>query len=242
MVRLELSAQRLSAGPRPKRLPVWLADRVEADLLDGDQLVDARLPTETALAEGYNVSRQVVREAARLLEDRGLVNVRPGSGMTVAAPSPDGAVQRYESLLRHGRASFAQLMQLRQTIEPEVTALAAMSRAGVDNERMDVSVARAQDLTGDYEAALDADLEFHLLVAEATQNPFVTAFVEPINTALRRLYREPIGYLATQPNTLTEHAAIRDAIRVGDPDAARVAASHHLRRIIDDVAALVKER
>ena len=71
---------------RPARLPLWLADQVEEHMLEGDYLVDAQLPTESALAARYGVSRQVVREAARLLEDRGLVNIRPGRGMTVAAP------------------------------------------------------------------------------------------------------------------------------------------------------------
>jgi DNA-binding FadR family transcriptional regulator len=226
---------------RPARLPLWLADQVEEDMITAGYLVDAQLPTETALAETYGVSRQVVREAARLLEDRGLVTIRPGRGMTVAAPGVDTIVRRYRSLLRRDRASFVQLMQVRQMMEVDMTALAALNRTAVDLERMHGALAQARDHLDDYSACLDADLTFHLAVARATQNPFVLTFVQPINMALRDVYREPIGYLATQENTLREHGAIAGAIERRDADAARSAAAAHLARVVDDAATLVPE-
>lgn len=227
------------ASSRPARLPLWLADRIEEDLLRGEHVIDAQLPTEVALAETYGVSRQVVREAARLLEDRGLVNIRPGRGMTVAAPSVAAIVQRYRSVLRRDRVSFAQLMELRQMIELDMTALAARNRTDDDIARMRATLADARANLGDYEACLAADLAFHLAVAAATQNPFVMTFVEPINTVLRDMYSEPIGYLATQESTLQEHGAIADAIAAGDAEAARAAAAAHLARVVDDAAELV---
>jgi len=57
--------------------------------------------------------------------------------------------------------------------------------------------------------------------------------VQPINMVLRDLYREPIGYLATQESTLREHGVIADAISRRDPAAA------HLARVVDDAATLV---
>jgi DNA-binding FadR family transcriptional regulator len=224
---------------RPARLPLWLAGQIEQDVLAGDHVVDARLPTEIALAESYSVSRQVVREAARLLEDRGLVNIRPGRGMTVAAPSVESIVQRHRSMLRRGKASFAQLMELRQMIEVDMTALAARNRTDADVDVMREALAESRTHLGEYEACLDADLEFHLAVASATHNPFVMTFVEPINTVLRDVYRKPIGYLATQESTLLEHGAIAGAIAAGDAEAARTAAAAHLARIVNDAAKLV---
>lgn len=230
-----------TVAERPARLPLWLADQIEEHMLERDYLVDAQLPTETALAETYGVSRQVVREAARLLEDRGLVNIRPGRGMTVAAPGVDAIVQRYRSVLRRDRASFVQLMQLRRMTEVDMTALAALNRTDADLQRMGDALAHARARLDDYGACLDADLAFHLAVARATQNPFVLAFVQPINMVLRDVYREPIGYLATQESTLREHGAIAGAIEARDAGAARDAAALHLARIVDDAATLVPE-
>jgi DNA-binding FadR family transcriptional regulator len=239
---IHMNGQSAAAGgraARPARLPLWLADQIEEDMLGREHVVDAQLPTEVALSASYGVSRQVVREAARLLEDRGLVNIRPGRGMTVAAPSVETIVQRYRSVLRRDKASFADLMELRQMFEGDMTALAARNRTDVDIARLREALADAHANAGDYEACLEADLAFHLAVAAATQNPFVMTFVQPVNTVLRDLYRKPIGYLATQESTLAEHGAIADAIAASDAGAARAAASAHLARVVDDAAKLV---
>ena len=229
-----------AGAPRPARLPLWLADQIEEHMLDGEFLVDAQLPTETALSESYGVSRQVVREAARLLEDRGLVNIRPGRGMTVAAPDVETIVRRYRSLLRRDRASF---------VAPDAAAPDDRGRhdraRGAEPHRGGRRAAcarcsrRRASTSTTTSACLEADLAFHLAVAHATQNPFVLTFVQPINMVLRDVYREPIGYLATQENTLREHGAIADAIAGGDADAARAAAALHLSRVVEDAAKLV---
>jgi DNA-binding FadR family transcriptional regulator len=237
---INMNRQTHGAGSaRPARLPQWLADEIEEDVLAQGYPDDARLPTETVLSETYGVSRQVVREAARLLEDRGLVSIRAGRGMTVAAAGVDNIVLRYRTLLRRDRAGFEHLMQLRQMSEIEMTALAATNRTAEDVDLLCTLLDTAIEHRDDYTAWLDADLAFHLAVAKATQNPFITAFIQPINRVLRDVYREPIGYLATQDNTLQEHRVITDAIVAGDPDAARRAASEHLTRITDDAAILI---
>ncbi len=231
------------AGPpaalRPARLPVWLADQLEASLLQGRYPVGAQMPTEKGIAETYGVSRQVVREAARLLEDRGLVDIRPGRGMTVLAPDPDVTVQRFRVLLQRGEASFRQLMELRQMTECDMSALAAVNRTDDDLRRMQATIEQARTHLDDYAACLDADLAFHMAVARATQNPFVMAFILPINTMLRDSYRRPISYLATQPHTLAEHGAIAQAIADRDVDAARLVTNQHLDRILVDATKLV---
>ena len=100
-------------------------------------------------------------------------------------------------------------------------------------------LARARDQLDDYAACLEADLAFHLAVAHATRNPFVLTFVQPVNMVLRDVYREPIGYLATQQSTLREHGAIAEAIAARDAAAARAAAAAHLARVLADAAQLV---
>ena len=227
------------APARPARLPMWLADQLEELLLQGRFPVGTQMPTEKGIATDYGVSRQVVREAARLLEDRGLVEIRAGRGMTVVAPNVDTIVQRFRMLLRRGEASFEQLMELRQMTEGDMAALAARNRSEVDLTRMRAMIAMAADNVDDFAACMDADMGFHMAVARATQNPFVLTFVQPINLVLRDLYRKPIGYLAAQPSTLSEHTAITEAIAAGDVEAARQATSVHLGRVLEDAGTLV---
>jgi GntR family transcriptional regulator, transcriptional repressor for pyruvate dehydrogenase complex len=130
-------------------------------------------------------------------------------------------------------------MELRQLSEIEMAALAATHRTGDDIARLRSLLETAIEHRDDYSAWLDADLAFHLAIAEATQNPFISTFIQPINRVLRDVYREPIGYLATQDNTLQEHRAMAAAIIDGDADAARRAASAHLTRITADAAILI---
>ncbi|WP_175477165.1 FadR/GntR family transcriptional regulator [Ruania alba] len=228
-----------SSTVRPRRLPQWLADQIEAEVVRAAAPAGTKLPTEVALAKDYDVSRQVVREAARLLEDRGLVSISPGRGMTVAALGMDVLVDRYQSVLRRDRAGFSELMHMRQMLEPEMTAEAARRRTGADVNAIEQAVDAASDATRDFASCLDADMEFHRLVAVATRNRFVVAFVEPINRVLRETYTDPTGYLATQPATIEEHRAIARAIRAQDPAAAAQAASTHLARVTCDAPVLV---
>ena len=72
-----------AGASRPARLPLWLADEIEEHMLEGEFIVDAQLPTETALSESYGVSRQVVREAARRTS-------RPSSAATAACCAATG--------------------------------------------------------------------------------------------------------------------------------------------------------
>lgn len=234
------TAPAVAAG-RPTRLPMWVADQLEEALLKGDFAIGAQMPTEPAIAERFGVSRQVVREAARLLEDRGLVEIRAGRGMTVIAPNVDSSVDRLRMLLRRGDASFEQLMELRQMTEGDMAGLAARHRTDEDVERMRAAIADAADHLDDYAICMDADLAFHMAVARATHNPFVLAIVQPVNVVLRDVYRKPIEYLATQSDTVAEHTAIADAVASGDVPAAREATARHLGRVVDDATALVDE-
>src|SRR3954447_14512152 len=99
------------AEPR-RRLPEVVADALQQEILKAGLNAGDRLPTEPELAESYGVSRTVVREAARLLAQRGLVTVRPGRGMTVAEVDGRVIAEQYGLLMRLSDGTFAQLLEL----------------------------------------------------------------------------------------------------------------------------------
>src|SRR5213080_2656216 len=149
-----------------KRLSDTVAAALQEDILSlsaGD-----RLPTEAELVERFDVSRTVVREATRLLVQRGLVTVSPGRGMAVATVDGSVIAEQYGLLLRLGGGSFEQLMELRLVLEVEMAALAAARRTPDQlaqltelNDRLRV----ADPSSGEF---LDADLSFHRKIAEAS--------------------------------------------------------------------------
>lgn len=217
--------------PRPPRLSAVVAEQIQHDLLAQGRQPGDRLPTEPQLAERYGVSRTVVREAGRILDQRGLVDIRPGRGMVVAQPDGSAVARHYALMLGMNATTFPQLMETRLTIEVEVTALAAERRGEADLAGLRACLARTEESPGDYETCLEADIQFHEAVTRASGNPFFSWFMDPVNTCLRESYRDSFSYLSSLPQTIKEHGAILQAIADRDPDAARRAARRHLERV-----------
>jgi GntR family transcriptional regulator, transcriptional repressor for pyruvate dehydrogenase complex len=237
------SAQTRGAPPeRPPRLPDVVAERLQNDLLAQGLRPGDRLPTEPQLVERYGVSRTVIREAGRILEQRGLVDIRPGRGMTVSKPDGSAIVQHYSLMLGMNATTFQQLMETRLIIEVEVTALAATRRTDEDLAELRASVGRVERHMSDYQVCLEEDVRFHEIVTRAGGNPFFSWFMDPVNTCLRESYKDAGTYLASLPQTLAEHGAILEAIAAGDSNAAREASRAHLNRVVSQQDELVPGR
>lgn len=221
-------------GARPQRLPEVVADAIQSEILSGGLVAGRQLPTEPQLAERYAVSRTVVREAARMLEQRGLVDIRAGRGMVVAEPSGAPIAAHYSLLLQAGSAAFDQLMDVRLLVEGRVAELAAAHRGETDLADLRLSLDAAAAVGTDYERSLAEDIRFHALLGKASGNPVLALLVEPINDCLRASYRAPMAYLASQGRTLDEHRAIYDAVVARDPDAARATLGAHLQRVREE--------
>ena len=142
-----------------QRLSDTVAQALQEDILGlttGD-----RLPTEAELVERFGVSRTVVREATRLLVQRGLATVSPGRGMTVAAVDGSVIAEQYGLLLRLGGGSFEELMELRLVLEVEMAALAAARRTPAQLAELNRLNERLQAADPAGKEFLEADLTFH---------------------------------------------------------------------------------
>lgn len=199
------------------------------------------LPREVALAEELGVSRGVVREILRALEERGLITVTHGSKNRV---NPRELWDLFDAdviaVSLDGPAAVGLLteyLECRRLIEIEAAGLAA-ERARPEDvatleacfERMEAAVAlrpaRAQE-AGYHEA----DVAFHLALVEATGNLALLSLVRRIDAALLAA-RYPLARPAyRRTRALPEHEAILAAVRAGDADAARAAMRAHLATI-----------
>jgi DNA-binding FadR family transcriptional regulator len=226
-------------GARPPRLSSVIAERIQQLILTQRLQPGDRLPTEAELVAEHDVSRSVVREAGRILDDRGLVDIRPGRGMVVAKPDGSQVAAQYAILLQMNAASFDQLMQTRLIVETELAGLAAANRTGDDVTAMRETLERARAGGNDFETFLEEDLRFHELISRASGNPFFALFIDPVNVCLRNLYTDPDRYLASGPLTFREHEAILTAITAQDADAARTASRRHLMRVTEQKDALL---
>lgn len=218
-----------------QRLSDTVAGALQKDILT--MSVGDRLPTEADLCERFDVSRTVVREATRLLVQRGLITVSPRRGMTVAALDGSIIAEQFGLLVRLSEGSFDQLMELRLVLEVEMAALAAARRTDEHVAEMSTLNNRLRSADPTSPEFLDADLDFHEKIAEASGNPFFGLIMGPVNDVLSDTYCAGIGYPSEAGHTIEEHLEIARSIDAGDAARARFAAENHLRRIVRNRAA-----
>src|SRR5919106_2831512 len=216
---------------RSARLPVEIARRIEEAIRLGRYKPGERLPTETALATGFGVSRKVVREAIARLN--GLVRTRQGLGAFVEELHNDAGFRiaadsiAEPSALRH-------LYELRLELEAGAAALAAARHAKKELER----IAAALDLLA---AALERDalgveanFAFHRAIALAGENPYFCDLLDYLSTQIGRgvtlVRRSPGKDRRIIKEIHGEHVAIFAAIAARDPEHAREAMRIHLTR------------
>lgn len=207
--------------------------RVKAHILGGQLPAAAPLPSEGKLAESFRVSRTVVREAMRILSAQGLVEISQGKRARVKAVDPQATIDSLDALLSRSASSLAHLTEVRRPLEVEIAGLAA-ERATDEQlaalEQANVQLAIATDL----EQAVEADVHFHRLLAEATGNLIFVLVLETIAQLLRESRRRTIA-TSGQQLALDEHRRILTTVRIRDAQAAREAMAMHLRLVKRDL-------
>jgi GntR family transcriptional repressor for pyruvate dehydrogenase complex len=214
-----------------------LSDKV-ADLLLGTIVAErlepgARLPSERELGEQFGVSRTVVREAVRALAAKGVIDVRTGSGLRVAAVGASAVSESIGLYLRAGTLEYPKVHEVRKLLEIEIARLAA-ARAGDDDikrmrqicNRMEKAIGR-----GDVEAASRLDLEFHRALARSTDNELYLILLDSIGEALLVVRRDNLNRANAADDALRSHREICDAVAAHDDDGACAAMRRHLDNV-----------
>jgi GntR family transcriptional repressor for pyruvate dehydrogenase complex len=201
-----------------------------------------RLPSERELSEELQVSRGTVREAVQFLGALGLVEVRHGAGTFVRLRTDPNELRDEwrDWTIRHA-GRIHDLLELRKGLEPFAAELAAHRAGDADVAAMEHALERMAPAmeSPDVTALIQADVEFHHALCAAAKNPALSEFADALGEQLIR-ERGAIWNLPDRPaRSLREHRAICDAIRAGDPDAARLAVLAHLTSVEDDLGASV---
>ncbi|QFZ87518.1 FCD domain-containing protein [Variovorax paradoxus] len=216
------------------RLADQVADALVAEVRSGRLSEGDRLPTETALATQFGVSRTVVREAVSRLKSLGLVDSRQGSGVFVRAAGVEPL--RFEMPHVASREAVVQMVELRRALEAEVAALAAERRTPEDMLRIRDAIDALHAAVSMGSNGADEDVRFHRAIAEAARNPFLIGTLQYLRQFLHGATRVTRANEARRADFVREvaqeHARIVEAIDAGDPLAAREAAKAHMDNAI----------
>lgn len=219
---------------QPARLYEQVVEQIEQQILRGNLRHGDRLPTERELAEQFHVSRTVVREAVKALREKGLVQGYQGRG-TFVTNSTARAVRHSLGLMMQISAtkSANDLAQVREILEPEIAALAAKRATKQDLAAIQHAVAIMDTTLDDADAFVEADLQFHLTLAQATQNPLISTLINPIVDLLREERKRTFKHGGAARGQ-AHHKKIADAIMRRDAEAARAAMRAHLKQVRKD--------
>jgi len=190
-----------------------------------------KLPSEHELARQFDVSRTVVREAVRALEEKGLVEVKHGSGVYVTEPSIDSVTSSLALQLRIRESAVMPLLEVREILEVEIAGLAAERSTKQDQEQMERALRLEAELLDSHDEYVEADLRFHELLTKATQNEVLPVLLSPLAELLResrRVTSEPPG---STELSLQGHREILEAVKNRDKEQAREAMREHFRMV-----------
>jgi|APTNR8051073442_1049403.scaffolds.fasta_scaffold02871_2 DNA-binding FadR family transcriptional regulator len=198
-----------------------------ADLIRGPSSDEERwLPGERSLAEQLGVSRTVVREATKRLEQQGLLEIQHGAGIKVVDKLHRPLNGSLSILIPNETDRLRQLNEARLAIEPESARLAAVRATAAQIKGLR---ALHQSLTkaADNDAAIQIDLEFHRALAEASGNLIFRLILDSLAEVGQASRRRTIGRVGKEA-AISQHAAILAAVEKHDPAAAETAMRHHI--------------
>jgi DNA-binding FadR family transcriptional regulator len=204
-------------------------DKIQGLIISGSWGPGDRLPKETELAAQLGLSRNSLREAVRALSQLRVLEVRQGDGTYVTSLEPNLLLEStsFVSHLLVGESAL-ELFEVRRLLEGAAAALAA---ARIDSAGKEALRAKLEQMTETetVEELVEADVDFHAIIARATGNTFLTSLLASLSSRTMRARiwrgREVDNALDV---TRDEHRRIYEAIAGGDPELARAAAMAHI--------------
>ncbi|HUZ68307.1 MAG TPA: FadR/GntR family transcriptional regulator [Candidatus Saccharimonadales bacterium] len=220
------------------KMGVLIAEAIAEHILEAGLKPGTVLPTESRMVEQYGVGRATVREALRLLELQGLVDVRPGpnGGPVVQEPEPYHVAQLLSIMFSVSGASFSDVIETRLILEPELASRAAVNATDTEiQELADIVSLQHREITDEREF-LRLNSEFHTLIAQASRNHVLATF----QAAIRKLeVGQQIGvhiHPDSRKGTCRAHERIVTAIQGRDEARATSAMRAHMEAFAEYLA------
>lgn len=225
--------------PQLKPLYEQVLEILETKITAGDFHVGDRLPTENELSSIYRVSRTVIREAIKVLKEKGLVETRVAKGTFVVASVSKGIGSSFDDAVKlNPNGGFKHLIEVRLILEPEMAHLAAIRASDGDIAKMQQAIVEMDEAIqkNDVNDYLKSDYAFHMAMAETTGNPLISIIIAPVVNLMRDQQYYHLSHVV-DGNKRSQHNHIRimEGISQHDSIAARNAMYQHILQVQSDM-------
>lgn len=212
------------------RNAVWstTADQIKTLIETGTLPADTRLPSERILCDRLGISRVSLREALRVLESDGYVEVKAGLGTFVRPAESWTPRDPLEQWGRQHEELIEKLLEMRELIEPGIAGLAARNARSQDIAALRRAVSGLARAREGSEEAIGLDAEFHRLLAYSTRNSVVGELIDYVMSATGQERRITLSEPGGVPQAVEGHGRIVAAIEARDSAGAERAMRNHL--------------
>jgi DNA-binding FadR family transcriptional regulator len=220
---------------RPARLSLVVVGTLVDAIVSGRYASGTLLPPEPVLCQSFDVSRSVVREAMKVLEEKGLARARQGHGTTVSPPDEwnmldpavlDAAIRADETM-----EILDALVDVRVALESAMVGTAARSMGEADLAELGDLLEEMSTQLRDPERYLDTDTRYHDFIMRCSGNRLGRSIIRAIHPHARASSRyNPPADEESIHLAHAGHTAIYEQLRRHDPEGAAAAMQEHIRR------------
>lgn len=225
--------------PKSNRIFQNIVDQIQGAILSGQIKTGDTLPSEMKLKEMFATSRGTIREALRVLEQKGLIDIKTGvsGGAVVKAVNTEKIMEDLDLLIQTQKVTFDHLAEFREGVEGSVAAMAAQRVTTQDIEKLNELLREAKKLLDqgefDTHAFLHIDMRLHIALAQIVANPLYLANIQIVHKKILESMSQFIDYdkqiVARNYKDLCDMVK---AIEQRDADQARTLAQNHVRLFV----------
>jgi GntR family transcriptional repressor for pyruvate dehydrogenase complex len=194
-----------------------------------------RLPPERKLSKKLEVSRTAIREALKVLEIMGSIEIKPGEGTFIKETKIEDLLKPFKSAITLKKKLLLDILEVRDVIEFQTAKMAALFSTDKELECIKKAITEAKkdvDMGG---LGLKGDNEFHLAIARATHNQVYEFIMILIEDLLAKSREATLKIPGQSLKTIDDHIGIYRAIKAGDADKASALMKKHLAKAKENI-------
>jgi DNA-binding FadR family transcriptional regulator len=210
-------------------LPAQIAGEIGRRITLGELKAGEILPKESEFLASLRVSRTTLREALKILSTKGFIEAKPRLGTRVRSPefwnTLDPVVLAWQGDADDQDALAEELFEIRSAVEPQAASLAARRGSAAEHAQIRAAFTHMAEEHATAQAAIEADISFHLQIFQAAHNRFLLPVSSVIRAALTISIPKTLKTFGGLQHSLKMHEAIIDAIEARDETRASEAAA-----------------
>ncbi len=214
-----------------------LVAQIEGAILDGRLKTGDKLPAQRDLVDMFQTSRGPLREALRVLEQKGLLEIKRGvrGGAVVKQPGMAPVAESLGLLIRHREITLAELSEFREGVEGSVAAIAAQRATPADIRQLKSLLKQAKKQVGEgieaWERFCQVDNRIHVAIAKAAGNRVYEFVLRMVHDNIQQYYEaHPLKDQPIMQENYQDLCDIVTALEKQQSTAVRSLMQSHVRR------------